>query len=141
MRERNYMCDGNGCEHGRWFRHPVFTGEPIVEMPNPQDEYLRRPDGSIYGMRKPAAAVKETYRDIAANLGRLPYPDFDGNCRIIDLGTTYALIDWDGEYRVGLYYDLDGDQDDGGICATFERFEDCEAFCERLAAIYKEVPR
>lgn len=104
-----------------------------------QDEYLRRADGSIYGMREPVkpAEPTEDYKVADANLDTLPYADYDGTgCRYIDLGpAVYALVDWDGTYRVGLYFNLP-DQDEGGICAEFERFSDCEAFCLRLSAAH-----
>jgi hypothetical protein len=77
-----------------------------------------------------------------ANLATTPYPVYDGSgCRWIDLGpNVYGLIDYDGEYRIGLYY-AEADQatgyDDEGVCATFEWFSDAKAYAERLVAIHK----
>lgn len=99
-----------------------------------QDQYLRRADGSIYGVRE--MPKTDTYEKAWENLDTLPFPSHAG-CVNIDLGPdVYAMVDFDADvYRVGLYYQLDGDQDEGGVCAEFERFSDCEAFVTRLAKV------
>jgi hypothetical protein len=103
----------------------------------PQDEYLRRADGTIYGVREPEKPAGESWETAWAKLDTLPYPVYDNSgCRSIDLGPdVYGLVDWDGEYRVGLYFTLP-EEDEGGICAVFERFEDFKAFCARLSVAH-----
>ena len=56
------------------------------------DQYLRRPDGSIYGVRE-----KTEYEVADENLTSILGGAMDGaGCRYIDLGpNVYALIDFD----------------------------------------------
>lgn len=124
-------------DHNRGFRSAQLEPELrwIPEKEEPQmenDQYLRRADGSIYGVKP--AGPSEPWREAYENLDKLPYPVYDGSgARSIDLGpAVYALVDWDGKYRVGLYFNTE-DNDEGGICAEFERFSDVEAFCLRLS--------
>lgn len=108
-----------------------------------EDQYLRRADGSIYGVRRdqyqtPAEKAEEAWNALA----QLPYPVYDGTgCRYMALGDqTYGLIDWDGKYRLGLYFNQDGEGDDGGICAEFEQFGDLVAFAKRLSRVHAPAP-
>lgn len=109
-----------------------------------QDKYLRRADGSIYGV-KPESAAESTanaYDKAWANLDKLPYAVYDGTgCRYMALGDqTYGLIDWDGKYRLGLYFNNDDEPDEGGICAEFELFGDLVAFAQRLSRVHAPAP-
>jgi len=77
----------------------------------------------------------ESYTAAWANVDSLPYPVLDAaGARLIDLGSdVYGLVDYDaGKYRLGIYWNLP--EDDGGVCAEFERFTDLEAFATRLSA-------
>ncbi len=113
-----------------------------TEMQN-EDQFLRRADGSIYGVKDahngtPAEKARESWE----NLAKLPYPVYDGTgCRYLALGEqTYGLIDWDGKYRLGLYFTNDDEPDDGGICAEFELFGDLVAFARRLSRVHAPAP-
>ncbi len=102
-----------------------------------EDQYLRRADGSIYGVKEAPMTPGEIAQEAWDNLKKLPYPVYDSTgCRYIALGDqTYGLIDWDGKYRLGLYFNT-AESDEGGICAEFERFADLEAFALRLARVH-----
>lgn len=87
---------------------------------------------------RPALVIevdRSEWEEADRNLSSLGFPVFDGSgCRIVDLGTeVYGLVDYDGVYRLGLYWNLP--EDDGGVCAEFKDFESFRSFVVRLGGV------